>query len=111
MKDPWYGKAREGKGGKLYCPTKLVDGSWCRWRGWTSATQEVGSPWAWVVRFASGTAWRTANLPLARKETEEAPQGKLRLAHGLGGLAFLEVGEERPDIDEGHGARVHVLRQ
>lgn len=30
---PEHGKAREGKGGKLYCPTKLADGSWCKWRG------------------------------------------------------------------------------
>jgi len=30
---PQHGKAREGKGGKLYCPTKLADGSWCKWRG------------------------------------------------------------------------------
>ena len=30
---PKHGKAREGKGGKLFCPTKLADGSWWRWRG------------------------------------------------------------------------------
>ncbi|MDP2947914.1 MAG: hypothetical protein Q8P22_00030 [Chloroflexota bacterium] len=29
---PQHGKARQGKGGKLYCPTKLADGSWCKWR-------------------------------------------------------------------------------
>jgi len=26
------GKADVGKGSKLYCPTKLADGSWCKWR-------------------------------------------------------------------------------
>jgi len=30
---PQHGKAREGKGGKLYCPTRLADGSWCKWKG------------------------------------------------------------------------------
>ena len=30
---PQHGKAREGSGDKLYCPTKLADGSWCKWRG------------------------------------------------------------------------------
>ena len=30
---PQHDKAREGKGGKLYCPTRLADGSWCKWRG------------------------------------------------------------------------------
>ena len=30
---PQQGRARERKGGNLYCPTKLADGSWCKWRG------------------------------------------------------------------------------
>lgn len=30
---PDHGKARERKDGSLYCPTKLADGSWCKWRG------------------------------------------------------------------------------
>lgn len=28
---PVHGKAKQGKGG-LYCPTKLEDGSWCKWK-------------------------------------------------------------------------------
>ncbi len=29
---PTHHKAKSGKYG-LYCPTRLADGSWCRWRG------------------------------------------------------------------------------
>lgn len=30
---PIHGKAKEGKGGHLFCPTKLEDGNWCGWSG------------------------------------------------------------------------------
>jgi hypothetical protein len=29
---PQHGKARQGEHG-LYCPSKMPDGSWCKWRG------------------------------------------------------------------------------